>query len=444
MTNIKFTEHEAFNPPANYCGKIPTSGYEFGVDATNQTTAKNFGLSFTEASNKEIKIGPYVGVVRLPDDNDKLTIIAESRPKKFDENTIDYAAMFDACLGDAIVSRHLNKCFFIWPEEPKILRKEDDLFRKLLIFAYINELHSLCQKHLRRNTIRRSENLVGRVKGRILVPQQIRQNHAINRPERMICNFIEHHLDCRENRILCAALEVAASFLNQKNLAFPNLQQKISYCRAALDGVAVTRIKQRDFLDIRYAGAFHHYKPAHKLAKAVLFSLGINQEDRSQPQNSNGIYPFVLCTFELFERYVETLLRKKFPNANIWVGYDNNDLSIDGENYKVRPDFIIMTHDNKALIIDAKYKIADTDNNDAYKSVAYCYHEGVITQIKQMVEDIHSDDHVKQIIDNRTSILLYPELVDDIESSDNNLNYESVNSFKKLSKGKIKSPKLNI
>lgn len=74
-------------------------------------------------------------------------------------------------------------------------------------------LRELCQRHLRRNYVRVTENLTGCMKGRILVGEQIRQNLARERIDRTVCEYGRFDDDCLENRILRAALEVSAASL---------------------------------------------------------------------------------------------------------------------------------------------------------------------------------------------------------------------------------------
>ncbi|MDI9408544.1 MAG: hypothetical protein QM523_04800 [Candidatus Pacebacteria bacterium] len=407
---INTSEHQAW---VDIDSVKPTAGYDFGTDATNKDIAKNFGLKFESDKNNqasEIKIGPFVGVQRLSV-TDGTDVIAHSSPKQFDNKTMDYAAMFDYCMGNPTVARHMGKCFFVWTDESQIPIEKDKQIYELLIFSFVNSLHELCQRHLRRTAIRRTENLVGKVKGRIMVSQQIRQNLSVNRPDRVVCNYIEHNIDCRENQILRAALEVAAKYISAKG--YDNLNQKIGFCRNALEGVSVRRIDRREFIGIRYAGAFQHYKEAHGLAKAVLFTLGINPEDHSQAQKEmTQVYPFVLCTFELFERFTEAVLRRQYKDHQLWVGYDNNDLTSDG--YTVRPDMILIDNDGTPYIIDAKYKVVpngkacDEDRKDAYKSVAYAHHFGVIKLIESYLAKLGHDENLCK---NRKTVLLYPQLV---------------------------------
>ncbi|MCX8500569.1 MAG: hypothetical protein ORO03_02575 [Alphaproteobacteria bacterium] len=403
---IETVEHQQwqFHPSVK-----PSAGYVFGTDATNRSTAKDFGLRF--ASNlanpyTEIKIGPFVGLVNLPGTDGGL-IVARSKPKQFAGKTMDYAAMFDFCMGDATVAQRMENCFFVWTDEDQIEVDKDENFTDLLILAFVNELHSLCLRHLRQRAVRRTETLVGKVKGRILVAPQIRQNLAVNRPDRMDCSFFEQTRDCRENQILRSALEVAASWMRKMGRDHANLRDKMQFCRNALDGVSIRRIHPREFLGIRYAGAFQHYRQPHGLAKAVLFSLGINPEDRSAAAQTERVYPFVLCTFELFERFTEAVLRRQFKAEQLWVGYRNQNLADGG--YSVRPDMIVIANDGTPFIIDAKYRVNDGDNGDAYKSVAYAYHFGVIDKTNSLLSENNYDPEAN--IDKRKSVLLYPNLV---------------------------------
>jgi 5-methylcytosine-specific restriction endonuclease McrBC regulatory subunit McrC len=115
------------------------------------------------------------------------------------------------------------------------------------------------------------------------------------------------------------------------------------------------------------------------------------------PQRPSAIPPFALCTYELFERFAEVLLRKRFKK--IWTGYEDKNLfSRDGK-FFVRPDFLIK---DCKWIVDCKYKkypeSLEKAREDVYQVVAYSRHKGVLKELS---------DNEK---DPEKMILLYPEV----------------------------------
>jgi McrBC 5-methylcytosine restriction system component len=91
--------------------------------------------------------------------------------------------------------------------------------------------------------------------------------------------------------------------------------------------------------------------------------------------------PFELCSYELFERYAETILRKSDPD--LWSGSEK-ERNLGQGRYMTRPDFI---RPKAGIILDCKYKhfggrITDQERVDVYQIVAYSRHNGVLNEIR--------------------------------------------------------------
>lgn len=367
-------------------GPLPSS------DATKKDAAPYFGLQ---------KIGPtfqpgfFVGMARLPNSEGPLLVV---HPRF---KTLDYAKMFATCCADPVVSRHLGATFFVWPEERPIeVEPAPSWFTPLLVISFLASLDDLCSRHLRRNYLRVVENLAGRIKGRIKVRDHVRQNLARQRPDRVSCEFGIFNEDCLENRILRAALEVAAAYAVRHSFLTENIHSWVRACRTALARVTVARIHPRDFQTARHVGSFRHYRNPHLLARAVLQHLGMDPENLSRSPKRMPVPPFALCTFELFERYAETILRKSDP-YDLWTGYEENNLG-DGR-YRVRPDFI---RPKAGVIVDCKYKffpdrqVGDQERADAYQILAYSRH----SEILQKISEAKGPERPKKLV------LLYPDV----------------------------------
>ena len=147
-----------------------------------------------------LRAGFFVRLVRIGDH------VVESTPRFKD---LDFAEMFAACADDPIVAQHLlDVTFFVWPAEDQWIEVlPAKWFTSLLILSFLRALHELCQRQLRRNYLRVTENLAGRMKGRILVGEQIRQNLARERIDRVVCEYGRFDDDCLENRILSRCIK---------------------------------------------------------------------------------------------------------------------------------------------------------------------------------------------------------------------------------------------
>ena len=323
-------------------------------------------------SDTKVKCGGWAGLVRLSDTKELgFTQDIAVLPRKLNTDQahrVDLVAMYLACLADPIVAAHLGEpAVFIWHDQepiecPEELKNDALIF---LVLSYLQELNQLCLRHLRNQFIRTSENLTGRIKGRIDIAKQVRVNMPRGRPDRTTCDFTIHSNNCRENKILKTALERSSRLLTKHVVKSQPLWSKVHFCRNELVGVEEIEVTPGLFQGIRYTGLFHPYKKAHALAKAILNAIppDPHSADSSIPTK---IPPFAICTFELFERYCEVQLRKlKFTEQSdirLWVGYQETTLGR-VRSKRLRPDFLLCSTSNPShrWIIDAKNKPAWTE-----------------------------------------------------------------------------------
>lgn len=284
---------------------------------SDYTKARYFGLTAVAGHGSALHAGFFVGLARIGE------YLLEATPRF---EYLDFARMFADCSDNPVVAqRLLSRTFFVWPqEEPWIKVPVASWFSPLLVIAFLQALNELCRRHLRRNYVRAIENMTGRVKGRVRVGEQIRQNLARARLDCTVCEYGRFDDDCLENRILRAALEVSAVFLARHG-AYPLVHSWIAACRVSLARVSITPIQHFHFQGARQTGSFRHYRQPIRFAWAVLRHLGISPERLSEQGEYLYVPPFALCTYELFERYAEVTLRKQY-GENVWAGYSANNL----------------------------------------------------------------------------------------------------------------------
>jgi len=370
--------------------------------AVNDKDGRYFGFQPYSAESPEGEFGYYVGIGRLPEASECTLHISARQFRSVERAVfqIDYVRMYADCAADPDVSRHLSRCLTVYPDEMPIEVDDDDVWSPLIALAYLNALHILVQRHLRRDFIAREETLYGRARGQIRVGRYITQYRSRGHPEAVPCRFgaLEH--DTPENRILRTALVGAKRLLDRqtgRNLA--NWHTWARQADVALAGAAIARIEPRDFQAARKTGAYRHYATPLALGKAVLTRVGFDPNQRFEPDaigRKVRMVPFRLKTEELFERYVEARLRAMEPVADddgVWVGYDDKNLEdkICGSGFLVRPDFLVRWGDLR-LILDAKYKDfskqkpggSEDENSfrwDTYQVLAYSQHRGVKQQL---------------------------------------------------------------
>jgi len=350
---------------------------------------------------KEIQPGNYIGAVWIGKGDDRVAVCVNS---KFKYPIMDYMEMFAKCCEDPLIGDKVYGCFDVWAEQEMIETSKADDFSFMVVVAFLRELNMLCARHLRRHFQRRRENFVGKVKGKIIISENLRRNagHA----ERVFCEYQSICDDILENRILRAALEKAARYLSNKKQerkaeTFSTLQRWVHACRSHLQDVSVMHIAKRDFRAVRERGAFVPYRRSLFLAKAVLYHFGFNPHE--EHKKITKAPPYVIDSAALFERYAELKLREQY-NIHIPPNIPNPGSGFES---KVRPDFYVPREDGRApKIMDAKYKKFDgdkPDRDDVYQVVAYSQHRGLLRRVNKGVADIENTDDLELF-------LVYPRL----------------------------------
>ena len=347
--------------------------------ASNPQNEKLLGCHKTDAG---IAPGNFVGAVWIGEGENRTPL--ESR-SKFHAEKMNYLAMYLACAADSEVGGHLRDCVYFWPDDDLIEFPNAPQFSEFIIAAYLRELNALCTRHLRRHFIRQTENLRGKIKGKILPHLQVKHNLPHGRQDRIFCAYQSVSDDIPENRALRAALEVSAKYLARCRAMQPPskeiLRRWIHASRASLSGV-MPIIALKDFRHLRNRGAFFHYRRPLELARIVLRHLGANPAEIRETPNS--LPPFAIDSAELFERYAQLILREKYPTLKAGYKYGNTPGDKKVFNINVRPDFWIAASDDSpaspARILDAKYKRSESNpsREDVYQVVAYSRHSNFL------------------------------------------------------------------
>ena len=340
--------------------------------ASNPQNEKLLGCHKTAAG---IAPGNFVGAIWIGEGENRAPL--ESR-SKFHAEKMNYLAMYLACAADSEVGAHLRDCVYFWPDDDLIEFPHAPQFSEFIIAAYLRELNALCTRHLRRHFIRQTENLRGKIKGKILPHLQVKHNLPHGRQDRIFCAYQSVSDDIPENRALRAALEVSAKYLACCRAMQPPseeiLRRWIHASRASLSGV-MPIIALKDFHHLRNRGAFFHYRRPLELARIVLRHLGANPAEIRETPNS--LPPFAINSAELFERYAQLILREKYPTLKAGYKYGNTPGDKKGFYIKVRPDFwIAESDDSPAQILDAKYKRSESNpsREDILQVVGYSDH----------------------------------------------------------------------
>lgn len=187
------------------------------------------------------------------------------------------------------------------------------------IIDFVNKAKEICKKSLKLKSERIEENLNCKVKGRILVQKQIKNNIARGQMQKMYCAYNRMSPNNKENQILKYALHLC-----QKEKIGDSLSEDISFCMNSLSGVPLKKCSNSDFLGLKNNGAYRLYKEALQAAQKVINRYSISYEDSSEEGgkkvkatlNNYKVLPHYINMNLLFEFYCRALVREAIDEFN--------------------------------------------------------------------------------------------------------------------------------
>ena len=273
-----------------------------------------------------------------------------------------------------------------------------------LIVQYLMSIRSIVRKGLKKDYYPITENLHSKVKGKILVGRQTRENLLKNKVTNTICSYQEFGTNSEVNQFLKYVL----SFVRAQVENYPSLRSSLidilNYDMSSFEQVS---LKKFHSYQKKVTNSFYkEYNVAIQLGNQILRlmdnNLSIsNSEFKKHP-------PHWIDMSKLFELYVFKKLREKFSGSKE-VTYHLKT------NYQ-ELDFIVKKGDFK-VIVDAKYKPRYKTGNpsisDARQLSGYSRLNSVYNEL-----DIHGDQLIPVYI-------VYPkELINNTEETESNEDFE--------------------
>ncbi len=281
---------------------------------------------------------------------------------KFDDT--DYLTMLTTVLAK---TQSLCELFKFKLDQPSIEidQSKEDLFL-IQLLVYIKRLNEFCRRDLKKGFIREEENLVGKVKGKILINDNIIKNSFRGRADRVFCQYQSFSIDNLDNQILKRALWVTKRKLKEvsvnRNIK-DDLWKWVRQCEAAMDQVSLVEIKPRDLVNKAYSGFNRRYEDIHKLAKMILMNFRIDSEVKFERRDTTYVIPFSINMNMLFEKYVEFYLESIGLTKIVAPKKEEafNLVNSSEINIRIKPDYlgkkiVKRGNSNYGVIIDAKYK----------------------------------------------------------------------------------------
>ena len=315
----------------------------------------------------------FIGAFWLNDKNNKEEHYTKSVIIKPKIENIDFMQMFSKCFEYSSIIKDFDEIYNINFEKKPIEHKDNKLINDLdilIAFHFLRTLEVELHNGLKRNFIRREENLKSKIKGKIIFSKHINKNIIRGREDKIYCSYLNYDINCLENRILKRALTICASKIqNIKNSLY-------FYCISFFNDVS-DEISIGEINNIKLNPLYKRYKLLIELAIKI-----IKLKRYKDTCNENEAPPFWIDMSLLFEKYVYALMLENIKDSKILYQnpYCHN---------KFKPDFIITGKYN--YIADTKYK--EIYNNDNFDTENICQLSGyarVNDIIKEFSEDIQN------------------------------------------------------
>ena len=237
-----------------------------------------------------------------------------------------------------------------WNSKQIPIEQNQDHLTPFLIVEFLQLLKRIVIKGLKKTYYKTNENLTNRVKGKILVAQQIKQNTLKGRLTKTLCQYQVFGEDNSENRFLKKVLSFVTNYVqNNKPLFHENIesvQHLISYSRPSFENIG-TEFEAFELKHIKPNPFFKEYAQAIKIGQYILKRFSYNISKTTDKKITTP--PFWIDMPRLFELYVYHHLLISNENAKDRILYQF-------ATYGNSLDFLIKDDDNP-MIIDTKYKL---------------------------------------------------------------------------------------
>lgn len=393
---------------------------------TSSESRNCFKLS-CEESDIRIETNYFIGVDWII--TDKVSLYIE--PKLNDEvREIDFLNMLMDSLNAPENFNHLDDLFDIKYEESWIpIPQKKDILSPVLIVQFLKLLQHIVKKGLKKSYYNVQANLNGKVKGKILVASQIKENILKNKYTHTICQYQEFGVNYTENQYLKEVMSFVKTYICQSNNYFTNEQKKnllniLNYCAPPFEQVEGLKNKHVK-IKVKRNVFYKDYEEATRIGELILKRFSYNISKAGVVAVTTP--PFWIDMSKLFELYVFKKLKEIFPISgevtyhDRFLGKKETDILIRAENFqsvvdcKYKPRYI----DNNPSLEDKRQLAGYTRLNSVYDKLKIPYNEivkGLIIYSHQSFKsDISKEDlykrPIKEYVDFYKLGISLPEVV---------------------------------
>ena len=325
--------------------ELSKDSYRKEVKRPGDTTASEcFSLKKGE-TGWHMSTSYFIGVDWL--DLQKSALRVSPKFNSFDDPIeIDYLKMLESALREPKNFQHLDGLLWVDFSQPAItIPRQDDNLSLFLISEYIQVMAHITAKGLKKAYYFKEENQRSKLKGKLLLAQNIKRNNLKGNFADNYCRFQNYGVDIPENRLLKKALTVALQILGgYKEETVKQLKASIASIRPKWQHVG-SECDERKISSGKVNPFYKEYPVAINLAKLILRKMSFNQVMHGVSMTTTP--PYWIDMSKLFEMYVFALLRKRFDDNVIYHPHFRGQ----------EPDYLLLPKEERPpYIIDAKYK----------------------------------------------------------------------------------------
>ncbi|MBD8080901.1 5-methylcytosine restriction system specificity protein McrC [Chryseobacterium caseinilyticum] len=282
-------------------------------------------------------------------DNEARKELEESQDSFKEVNII---AMLMEVMSYSEVAKETDSLLLIDWEAPEIeIEQKQDLLTPFLVVKFLKLLQDIARKGLKKSYYKVQENLCNRIKGKILVGKQIKQNVFKNRFTNTVCEYQVFGEDSIENRFLKKVFLFCTQYVENNTYYFKSkndISWMVNYIRPSFEHIS-SNVDIHDIKHLKYNPFFKEYKEAIKIGQQILkrFSYNIT---KTTTDEKIATPPFWIDMPKMFELYVYAKLLEDNPTLN--HKNFNYQFSTHGNSL----DFLICT-DKEKIVVDTKYKL---------------------------------------------------------------------------------------
>lgn len=271
---------------------------------------------------------------------------------------IDLFQMLLDIYDGTIPSAEIKPLIYIYCDDQSIpIEQVQDQLSPFLISQFLLTVKRIVQKGLKKGYYTVEDNLESKVRGRILVGQQLRKNVFKGNLTKTVCSYQEFGVNTVENRFLKHVLQFCSSYLANHTVFRDTdaLRHLIQFSNPAFEMVGkFTNL--RDLQKVKNNPFYKDYKQAILLGEQILKRFDFQISNAASEQKTTP--PYWIDMPLLFELYVYRQLLKDNPTLKGKIFYQEStygnilDFLVQGVRDEQNNEWKV-----KPLIIDAKYKL---------------------------------------------------------------------------------------